>query len=221
MADFNYKLSEKSAKTTERQPSNGKPSWSSPTWLSLPQSWLLAGGILTVNGGPGPWNTRKDIPISPWLELCRTVSYWGQRGNREGTPLGIKVVGYIQMTSLLQKINNGSLGFELMSFTQSILSSVLDSDWLESGTGLLSAHPQVSWGWWRVPEEVSKGTSGDHVFSVQSFETAGRIRRFQLNILFSVSEWPQLSSEKHKDLGKHYEMIKVDIFFSITIFNFE
>lgn len=51
------------------------------------------------------------------------------------------------MTSLLQKINNGSLEFELKSFTQSILSSVLDSDWLESGTGLLSAHPQVSWGW--------------------------------------------------------------------------
>lgn len=59
----------------------------------------------------------------------------------------MKVVGYIQMTSQLQKINNGSLGFELMSFTQSILSSVLDSDWLELGTGLLSAHPQVSWGW--------------------------------------------------------------------------
>lgn len=43
---------------------------------------------------------------------------------------------------------------------------------------------------------------GDHVvFSVQSFDTGGRIRGFQLKILFSVSEWTQLSPEKHKGFG--------------------
>ena len=40
---------------------------------------------------------------------------------------------------------------------------------------------------------------GDHgVFSVQSFETGGKIRGFQLKILFSVSEGTQLSPEKQR-----------------------
>lgn len=57
------------------------------------------------------------------------------------------------------------------------------------------AHPQVSWGCWRTPAGLSKGMPGGDqvVFSVQSLDTCGKIRGFQLKILFSVSEWTQLS----------------------------
>lgn len=51
---------------------------------------------------------------------------------------------------------------------------------------------------------------GDHVvFLAQSFEAGGKIRGFQLKIVFSVSEWTQLSPEKHK-VGEHREIIKGD-----------
>lgn len=54
-----------------------------------------------------------------------------------------------------------------------------------------------------MPEGLSRGMPGeDHVvFSVQSVETGGKIRGFQLKILFSVSEWTQLSPEKQ--IWKH------------------
>lgn len=43
---------------------------------------------------------------------------------------------------------------------------------------------------------------GDHVvFSAQPSGTGGEIRAFQLTMLFSVSEWAQLSPETQKGLG--------------------
>lgn len=95
------------------------------------------------------------------------------------------------------------LWFELTSFTQSVPRPALCSDWLEVGTGRDASRPQVSWGCGRTPGGLSEGMpGGDHaVFSGQSSEAGGKIRGFQLKVLFSVSEWTQLSPEKQGDLG--------------------
>lgn len=72
-----------------------------------------------------------------------------------------------------------------------------------------------------MPEGLSRGMPGeDHVvFSVQSVETGGKIRGFQLKILFSVSEWTQLSPEKQ--IWKHQGMTKADFYKAIKKHYFE